>query len=107
WRRPVAALGHELVELGLVLGEAEASEELAKFALLLLEAAQSVRSIFIEGAVAAGRPIVPGTAAHARAHPVHLALHTVDLVLPVAVVADVVSASHSSAPDCEGEDAET
>src|SRR5262245_42096276 len=105
-RRPVAALGHELIELGLVLGEAKPGEELAKFTLLLLKAAQSVRTIFVERAIAARRAVVPGTAAHARAHPVHFALHTIDLVLPMTVLADVVSASHSSAPNSESEDAE-
>ena len=60
-------------------------------------------AVFVEGAVAARRRIIPRTAAHFGAHPVHLALHALHLVLP-AVMAAVIPASHSSAPYREGED---
>src|SRR4029079_12239815 len=107
---PVAALSHELVELGLVLCEAETVEEFAELTLLFLEPAQRIRPILIERAVAARRRIVPTTGpwatAHPRAHPVHLALHALHLVLPT-VMAAVMSASHTSAPYCEGEHGET
>src|SRR5260370_8187668 len=53
-----AVLGQELVELGLVLGEAQAVEEAQEIALLLLEPAQGVGAVLVEGAVAA-RPFAP------------------------------------------------
>ena len=49
----VAALGHELVELGPVFGKAQSLEELLKFALLFLEPMQRIGAIFVEGAIAA------------------------------------------------------
>src|SRR5664280_155761 len=104
--RPVAALGHELVELGLVLGEAQAIEKFAELTLLFLKTLQRIAAVFVEGVVAAGGRGTPRRgASHLRANPVHLALHTLHLVLP-AVVTAVISASHSSAPYCEGEDDE-
>ena len=36
-RRTIAAFGHELVELGLVLGEAQTLEKIAEFALFFLK----------------------------------------------------------------------
>src|SRR5688572_3079889 len=54
-RRAVATLGHELVELGLVLGLAQAVEEALEFLLLILEAAQRLLAILVEGAIAARR----------------------------------------------------
>ena len=51
WSTP--ALGHELVELGLVLGEPQALQERAKFKLLLFQLLQCVHSVFVEGVVAA------------------------------------------------------
>ena len=50
--RTLALLGHEGVELLLVLGVAQTVEELAEFTLLLLQAPQRLGAIFIEGAVA-------------------------------------------------------
>ena len=52
-RRTRAVLRHELVELFLVLGVAQAVEEVAEFDLLFLEPAQRVGAVFVEGAVAA------------------------------------------------------
>ena len=43
-----ATLGHELVELGLVLGHAQSAEEVLKITLLLFEPAQCLGAIFIE-----------------------------------------------------------
>jgi hypothetical protein len=97
---PVAALRHERVELGFVFGDAQAVEELTEFPLLFFETAQRLSAVFVEGAVAAGWRIIPGATAYAGPHPVHLALHAIHFVLPVALV----SASHSSAPNSESED---
>src|SRR5438445_13710805 len=59
----MAALGHELVEFGLVLGMPEPVEELLEFALFFLEAAQGFRAVLVKGAVAArGRPLAPPSA---------------------------------------------
>ena len=74
-----AALGHELVEFGLVLGVAQAVEELLELALLLFEAAQGFGAVFVEGAVAArglaARPHQPGRTIAPRVrcllHPLH------------------------------------
>src|SRR5579885_1324531 len=107
-RRMIAPLGHELVELGLVLGHAQAIEEVAELALLVLEPAQGLGAIFVEGPIAARGIMRPRrAAAHLRAHPVHLALHALHLVLPAVVAAVVITASHASAPYREGEDCET
>ena len=51
--RAIAALVHELVELGAVLGGAQPVEEVAELALLLVELAQRLLAIFVEGDVAA------------------------------------------------------
>src|SRR5664279_3507592 len=103
---PVAAFGHERIELGLVLGEAQAIEKFAELALLFLETLERVAAVFVEGVITAGGRGTPRrAAAHLRAHPVHLALHALHLVLP-AVMTAVISASHSSAPYGEGEDDE-
>src|SRR5262249_8029909 len=51
-RRTVAALGHELVDLGAVLGGAQLVEILAELALLLVEPAQRLLAILVEGDVA-------------------------------------------------------
>src|SRR5499427_140004 len=53
--RATGALGHELVEFGLVLGVPQAVEELLELALLLFEAAQSFRAILVKSPVAARR----------------------------------------------------
>ena len=45
---PVAALGHELIELGLVLGEAQPVQELTELALLVFQPAQGLGAIFVE-----------------------------------------------------------
>ena len=51
-RRP-AALGHELVEFGLVFGMTQAVEKRFELALFFFEAAQGFRAIFVKGAVPA------------------------------------------------------
>src|SRR5580658_1796273 len=57
-RRGIPALGHELVEFGLVLGEAQPFEEAGELRLLLLQPAEGFGAIFVEGVVAAGRWLV-------------------------------------------------
>src|SRR5580693_3909793 len=51
-RRPIAALVHELVELGTVLGGAQPIEEVAELALLLVELAQGLLAVLVDGDVA-------------------------------------------------------
>jgi hypothetical protein len=46
-RISVTPLGHELVELGPVLGEAQPVEEFAELALFLLQPAQGVGAILV------------------------------------------------------------
>jgi hypothetical protein len=48
-----AALGHELVELGLVLGVTQTVEKLLELALFFFEASQSFDAVFVKGVVAA------------------------------------------------------
>ena len=48
------ALGHELVELQLVPRLAQAHEELLEFALLVLQAAQCLGAVVVEGPIATG-----------------------------------------------------
>ena len=74
------------VELFLVLGVAQAVEEILELDLLFLEPLQGFRAVLVEGAVAArGRTeaeAAEAAALHAIAHPVHLVLHPLHLVLP-------------------------
>src|SRR5215475_16011617 len=59
-----AAVGHELVKLGLVLGLAQALEELAELALLLFEPLQGLGAVLVEGVIAARlRPPPPAAPA--------------------------------------------
>jgi len=51
--RAIAPLGHELVELGSVLGKAQPLQKLLKLALFFLESSQRVDAIFVESAIAA------------------------------------------------------
>src|SRR6476646_10591517 len=92
-------LRHELVELFLVLGVAQAIEEILELDLLFLEPLQGLRAVLVEGAVAArGRTEAEACEAatlHAAAHPVHLVLHPLHLVLPAILV---TPATHFSAP---------
>src|ERR1700722_5510333 len=68
WRsRGTAAIGHELVELGLVLGEAQAFEEAREVLLLLFQAAQGLGAVFVKRVVAAGRRLLLIAAAIAAA----------------------------------------
>src|SRR4029077_8363349 len=104
--RPVASLGHELVEFALVLGKAQAVEEIAELALLLFEPAQRLGAVFVEGVIAARRrpprPEAAAEALHALAHAAHLFFHARHFALP----ALATMATHVSAPECEGEDRE-
>src|SRR6202035_825308 len=96
-RRTLLVLGHELVELFLVLGVAQPIEEILEFGLLLLEALQRLDAVFIEGAIAArGR----AETAEAEAAALHVIAHPLHLVRPAVLVAP---ASHFSAPECEKE----
>src|SRR5271166_587109 len=92
------ALGHELVELLLVPGFAQANEELLEFALLLLQALERLGAVIVEGLVAAPRTrrLPPGSATVSCLHP----------TIPVAHVA-VLPAAHASAPDDEGQGGQT
>src|SRR5205085_9812285 len=48
-RRPAAALVHELVKLCLVLGVAQAVQEILEFGLLFLETLQRLLTVFVKG----------------------------------------------------------
>ena len=85
---------------------AQAIQEILEFDLLLLEPAQGLHTVFVEGAVAArGRAETAEaeTAAfHAVAHPLHLVLHSLHLVFK----AVRTPATHFPAPKCEEEKCE-
>src|SRR6266478_2453008 len=96
WAR--AVLRHELVELFLVLGVPQPTEEFLEFVLLFLEPPQGFHAVFVEGAVAArGRTETEAMAIHVVTHPLHLPLHPLHLVLPAIAVTPT---SHFSAPEC-------
>ena len=90
------ALGHELIELGLVTCLAQAIEESLELVSLLLQAPQSLLAIGIEGRVA-GRPQRTKAAETAAEAP--RLLHKV--LLPL----QFVSATHASTPDEIGQEA--
>jgi hypothetical protein len=76
-------LCHELVELFLVPGMAQAIEEFPEFGLLFLEAPQGFHAVLVEGAVTARGWTERKTATlHAVAYPLHLGLHPLHLVRP-------------------------
>src|SRR5262249_27971111 len=91
-RRPGAGatLGHERIELGLVLGHAQTAKEVVKLALLLFEAPQRLLAVFVEGAISARtrRRLPPRSGLTAGMPTVHCT------AFPTA---------HSSAPDDEGQ----
>src|SRR5713226_504062 len=80
FRRALAALGHELVELGPVLGKAQALEKRDEVALLLFEPPQGFLAIFVERAVAARGAAGRGAAPALRRFRVALAGRLWDLV---------------------------
>src|SRR6476646_4864380 len=92
--RPVAPLGHELVELGLVLGHAQSVEELVELALLLLEPPQRFGAVLVEGSVAA-RPL--------RRLPPRPGAPHAGILVPAAHRM-TSPATHASPPYQEGED---
>jgi len=97
-------LRHERVELFLVLGVAQAIEEIAEFDLFFLKAPQRLHAVVVEGAVAArGRAETKSTALHAAAHPLHLVLHALHFILETIVA----PATHFPAPDCVEENGES
>src|ERR1700733_9280019 len=103
--RAGAVVGHEEVELLLVLGMAQAVEEFAKLLLLVLKAPQRLHAAFVESAVAARRrPEGEAMALHTVAHPLHLVLHPLHLVAPAVLM---IPAAHFSAPECEKEKGKT
>src|SRR5260370_26134278 len=94
-------LGHELVELFLVLGVTQAIEEIAEFGLLFLEPPQGFHAVLVKGTVAAGgRTERKAAALHSIAHPLHLVLHPIHLVRPTIAG---TPASHFSPPEFEKE----
>src|SRR5271154_3726639 len=100
-RRALPVLGHEGVELFLVLGMSQTAEEITELLLFLLKAPQGFRAVFVEGAIAArGRTEAEAAPLHVVAHPLHLPLHPFHLVLPAILRRP---ARHFSAPECEKE----
>src|ERR1700742_3127056 len=96
-RRVLPALGHELVELGLVLGEAQAVEEGGEIALFLFQAAQRVLAVLVERPVAAGGlcGIAASAAEVSPAGERHATLPEAGLPL---TVTGASTASHTSTP---------
>src|SRR3984893_17676901 len=96
--RLATALGHELVELDLVLGVPQAIEEFLELALLLFEPPERFVAVLIKGTVAA-RTLVAASAPPLGGclHAPHPLVHSVDAPLP-AIAAAVCPACHSSTP---------
>src|SRR5205085_239660 len=107
WRRRVvaaAAVGHELVELRLVLGLTQAVQKFEEIALLVFEATQGLAAVFVKSGVTARALAAwaaparsprrsPGTPAARRLlHPLHSFLHP---PLP-AIMPAVCPASHDA-----------
>src|ERR1700730_6380434 len=99
-RAAIAPLGHELVELFLVLGHPQPTQELAEFALLFFQPLQRLGAVFIEGTITARRP-----RPIALPEPFDLRAHALHLVLP-ALVAMSAPASDLFVPESECEDRE-
>src|SRR5947209_3514381 len=72
--RAIAPLGHELIELVLVLGEAQPIEEVAELALLFFQTAQRLGAIFVEGVIAARTRAAPA-AETTGAEALHVVAH--------------------------------
>src|SRR5882724_8089367 len=96
--RLATALGHELVELDLVLGVPQAIEECFELALLLFEPTEGFVAVLVKGTVAA-RTLVAASAPPLGGclHAPHPLLHSVQAPLP-AIAAAVCPACHSSTP---------
>src|SRR5580704_9557530 len=90
----IAPLGHELIELRAIPGEAQSGKEILELALLIFEPLQRLGAIVVEGAVAACRRTKPVAAAPElvclRAHHFHLFLQARHLALPA--IPTVISA---------------
>src|SRR3954471_13811257 len=96
----MAPLGHELVERGLVLGEAQPIKEVAEFALLLFEPPQRFGAVLVKSVIAARAGTTP--AAELLAHARQLVFHAVHLAVP----ALAALTSRRLAPEDEPEDGE-
>src|SRR5579863_8860682 len=84
-RLTVAPFGHELIEFGLVLGEAKPIEEIAELALLLFEPLERFGPIIFERTVAARRraaPVAAAEAVHPGAKAIHPSLQAGHLAFP-------------------------
>src|ERR1700761_1316340 len=104
-------LGHELVELFLVLGVTQTIEEILELVLLVLEAPQRFHAVFVEGSVAAGGRVeaaktteAKSAPLHATAHPLHLVLHPLHFILPAILM---TPATHARSPEGEKEEGKT
>src|ERR1700719_3766223 len=93
-RRAVAPFRHELIEFRLVLGLAQACQEVPELTLLVLQALERIGAVFVEGTVAAGTMVAPPVATVAQAF--HLTLPAIA----------GIPATHSSSPDDECKDHE-
>src|ERR1700751_4378401 len=91
-----ATLGHELVELGLVLGSTQAIQKFLEFALFILKSTQRLRSIFVESPISTRSPIN-------RATPPTCTLFR---ILPPGARASMPT-SHALAPYQVGQDRQT
>src|ERR1700722_3911571 len=92
----IAPLGHELIELRAIPGEAQSGEEILELALLIFEPLQRLGAIVVERTVGACRRTKPSAPApelvRLRAHPFHLFLQARHLALPA--IPSVISAEH-------------
>src|ERR1700761_6774557 len=99
-RRTGAVLRHERIELFLVLGVAQAIEEILELDLLLLEPPQRIGAVLVEGAIATrGRAEAEAAAVglprlHVAAHPLHLVLHPLHLSRPAVSAVVMIPTTH-------------
>jgi len=91
-------VGHELVELSLVLCLAQPVEKRLELALLFFQAAQGLGAVFIKCSIAARRPIAASAPTlGSRLHPLEAPLHPLDPPLPT-IRTGMCPARHSSTP---------